>query len=230
MAVAITLFGAPGTYSLEEIAGKLRNLSLLKSRVNFLGKEFELGVRVEELRVEGGAVVGVLVEVYQEALDLDGESLVVPVKRRVRFAFVEYKGSLYLLVFAGRRLASRVAELLSENIYGSGGEIYGTYLSPEALRRIYGGKEVRQVVFESAEGRGLRTAVLYGEDLASALGEEFARNRSEKYVVYRDDAGVFGVSRNGVVVCFSPLTLEEIIEYLSEEVLPLLEPPPGTGE
>ncbi|MCC6039286.1 MAG: hypothetical protein LM565_00485 [Thermofilum sp.] len=226
MVLACTIFEVLREVSAEEVVSRLSGYSSARGEVEFMGHRVALGARVREVAETPRGVSGVFEETMLTSVSLEGSVWRVPIQYQCGFRFVWRKGACYLLVLAGRRRARRVAEAMSYALFGEGGFVSHVYLPPEKLRRLYLAEDaiVRQLVVSDLEEGS--TVVLYGKDLkTSRLRERLAGGR-EKYVVYEDPRGVFGVSSWGLVVALSDIVEEELEEYVVERILPLVEPPP----
>lgn len=230
MPLAYTIFWVREDVAPEDVAGKLEGFSVMKGKVEVMGREYPLGVRVVDLERTGEGVGGVYEETVTHALALDDEVVRVPRVTRVRFHFVWARYGVFLLVASGRRLGSRVSATFSEVLFGGPGFILPVHIPPQRLRELYSvDAEPRQVVFAGLrEVAGADTVALYGRSLAqSSLLKSYAKVGLEKYVVYRDERGVFGVSSGGLVLAFSAIEEDEFRSYVLEKILPRAEPPPA---
>lgn len=224
--MACTIFEVTEEVNPGESAGRLRGYRVPLGDLEFLDRKVELGLAIRDVVETPRGVAGVFEEILPVSVEVDTTVAKVPVRLRNGFRLLWVRRTCYALVFAKRRRAMRIADMLSHALFGEGGRLQATYIPPEKLRRLCSreGVKVRQIVLKSF-GEGLRTAVLYGVDLQlEELRKRFAESR-EVYVVYADDAGVFGVGSAGYVVTFSMLTEEELEEYIADRIIPLLEPP-----
>lgn len=193
------------------------------------GRRISVGFRVSDIDHSDEAVWGVVEESFVTKAEFRGEEIKVPVSRSTEFSFIEHGKRQFLIVYAGKRRADRLAVRFSEILYDRRDVIVQAYIPPEKMRSLYlekvGG--VRIVVLDGLRLPGITKITLFGKDLRESNAfNEYLRNGKEVYVVYRDEEGVFGVSRMGQIVAFSRIEPEALESYLKEKIIPLTEPPP----
>lgn len=229
MPLAYTVFEVRENVSAEEILEKLSKFSLMKGSLEVFGQKYSLGVRVTDLESFEGGVSGKYEEVAPYTLPVNEETIKVPRVLRLGFHFTWVRGGIFLLVASGKRKSLRVSSTLSEVIFGKPDLISPVYIPPQRLRELYSeGAEPRQVVFTGLrEVAGVDTVALYGKLLAqSSLLKRYMQVGQERYVVYRDERGLFGVSAGGLIIAFSRIEDEEFRSYIVERILPKVEPVP----
>ncbi len=229
MPLAYTIFDVRENISAEEVFEKLSGFSLMKGSLEILGHSYALGVRITDLESSGRGVSGTYEEATPYTLTINEETIRVPRFLRVAFHFVWVKSGIFLLVASGKRRSLRISSTLSEAIFGKPDMISPVYIPPQRLRELYSeNAEPRQVVFTGLrEVAGVDTVVLYGKPLLqSSLLRRYMQVGQERYAVYRDERGLFGVSAGGLIVAFSKIDDEEFREYIIEKILPIVEPTP----
>jgi hypothetical protein len=228
VACPVSLYSVSVEYGLEELRDRLRNFSLFRSEVEFLGKKFQLGLKVEKIEDRQGSLSCIIADTFLSAVKVNDEILKLPATRRVMLSFIKLGADVYLLVFARKREADQLVSMLSEELFKKPDAVYGLVVPSAALSKIYHAEnvEVKQVVYEStSDEEEVKTTVYFGRNLASVLSRgERERKHRIKYMLYRDEYGVFGISMHGTVVCFTQLPQEELISYIVERILPLAEP------
>lgn len=145
------------------------------------------------------------------------------------FARLEDGVNQLLLVLAKKRIANEIAIDLSKIIYGRPSAVIEALLSHGRFRRYFETKmeNARVVYFDQVDLPNVEVLALYGESLRdSSLYQEYLSHGKIWYVVVslpeRGDL-VLGVTRNSVVTVFGRATQEELIDYVFEELVQLLE-------
>ncbi len=212
----------------EEIYESLEGYSQLwEEEVD--GRTVSVGFRVANIDHSGETVWGVVEESFISRMEFRGEEIRVPVSLTIEFSFIEYDKRQFLIVYAGKRRADRLAVRFSEILYDRRDVIVEVYIPPEKMRTLYLDKvgEVRIVILDNLRIPGLSKVTLFGKDLKdSDAFMDYLKKGRESYVVYRDEEGVFGVSRMGQIIAFSRIDSETLESYLREKIIPLAEPPP----
>ena len=225
----VTLYGVTIGYDLEELAKLLETLTIYRSEAEFLGRKIQLGLKTEKVELRQNSLFCIVSDSFLSAVKVDGEILKLPVTKRTTLGFVLLGSDIYLLVFSRKKEADKLVNILSEELFKKPDAIYGLIIPSIALDRIYGAEnvEVKQIVYESAGSEeDVRTIVYFGKNLAAALPRgKGEKNLKIKYILYRDEVGVFGISTHGIVVSFTQLSQDELISYIVEKILPLAEPP-----
>lgn len=229
MARACKIFEVLEPLAPEEIFESLEGYSQLWEE-SLDGRSVTVGFRVASVEHSGETVWGTVEESYVTTMVFRGEEVKVPVSIVTEFSFIGYDSRQYLIVYAGKRRADRLAVRFSEILYDRRDVIVEVYIPPEKLRRLYtsGTGTVRVLILEGVRLPGIDKITLFGKDLkdSSALKDYLSKGGRESYVVYQDEEGVFGVARMGQVIAFSKIDSEKFEEYIRDKIIPLTEPPP----
>ena len=139
---------------------------------------------------------------------------------RARFALYAFRGRIFLVAMAGRRLAARVARLISQ---AASVELVEVRVDPLRFMQLYEGAVVKVAVFDMVRALGLRHVVLIGDAVSDsdAYREHLGAGRL-KYVLFQTGRGlVLGVSESGIVIALSRLGEDELLSIVEGELLPL---------
>jgi len=139
--------------------------------------------------------------------------------RAVVFEVFGFKGKLYLIVAAGKKLARRVAAGVAE---AAGLDAREVEVPSRRISGLCEGRVVKLVVFGMVRVPGLRRVMLTGDAVSDTdIYRELSQLSEVKYAVFEDESGVLlGVSDRLSVVAYSKLTDEELIELVKERLLP----------
>jgi len=142
-------------------------------------------------------------------------------RRAVAFEVFSFRGRLYLIVAAGKRLARKVAARIAEV---AGLDAREVEVTSRKISVLCEGRVVKLVVFEMVRVLGLRRVMLTGDAVSDTeVYRDFSQLSEVKYVVFEDENGaLMGISNRFSVVAFSKLTGEELIELVKEKLIPLV--------
>lgn len=226
MVLATKVFLLERSLPLGDIAHRLKGYSLLE-REEVLGRVVEIGSRITDLRLEEGMLIGVLEEDFLISASYRGELFRIPVTIRTEFRFFSTKGRTFLVVMAKKARANRVANQLASLLSAEKGFVQEAWILPSTLRRYFEGRmeTVKVVFFDNVRIPNVEKLSLYGSQLAETdLYREYLKLGTVWYVVFEPREGlVIGLTRNCIVTFFSKLSIEEAVEFISEEIVPLVE-------
>jgi len=139
---------------------------------------------------------------------------------KVAFEIFGFRGKLFLLVPAGKKVARRVAKAISEL---TGVEVREAVLPSRKLEVLLAEGVVKLVIFDMVRIPGLRRVMLTGDAVSDTeIFKELFQACVIKYVVFEDREGILlGVSDSFSVVAFSRLAGEDLLELVKEKLLPL---------
>ena len=229
MAYPATLFGVDTDADLEKLASQLSKFSLFRSEIEFLGKKFQLGLKIENMEKSQNSLSLIVSDSFVSAVKINEDILKLPVTRRTPLSIIQIGADLYLVVFSRKKEAEKLADILSEELFKKPDVIYRLVIPSQALSKIYRSEnvEVKQIVYESTSSEEeIKTTVYFGRNLASVLPRgEKEKSIKIKYILYRDEVGVFGISASGTVIAYTQLSQSEFVSYIVEKIIPLAEPP-----
>lgn len=190
-------------------------------------REGKLITEVTDLETEDGTLYGIysrdtLVSIYHR----DGE-IEVPKTRETKLVFQERKGEIFLIILEEKPKANRIANELSEAIFLSSGKIVEGKIAEETLKELHESnpRATKVIYFDNVDIPDVGKLALYGSSLAdSSLYQEYLDHGSIWYAVFEvEEKGiVVGVTRNSVVVLFSKLEPTEFLDFIINDILPLV--------
>ncbi|KXB07107.1 hypothetical protein AKJ51_02000 [candidate division MSBL1 archaeon SCGC-AAA382A20] len=180
-----------------------------------------------ELKTENGTLYGTyskdtVITIYHR----DGE-IEVPKTKETRLVFTEKKREIFLAILAEKPKANRIANELSEAIFLTPGEIVEAKIREETLKELHESnpRATKVIYFDNVDLPDVGKLALYGSSLAdTSLYQEYLDHGNIWYAVFevKEKGIVVGVTRNSVVVLFSKLEEDEFIEFILEDILPLV--------
>ncbi len=223
---ACKIFDVLEPLSVREIYDSLHGYTQLwEEELN--GRSVTVGFRVADVEMGEDTVWGTAEESWIRSVSFRDEEIRVPVSVSIGFTFIKDRRREFLIVYAGRRLADRLSVRFSELLFDRRDMIVDVYIPPEKMREIYmDAQEIRSIILEDVRLPGVKKVTLFGDDLRNSRTlKSYLRKGRETYVVYRDEEGVFGLSRMGQLVAFSRIDDETLEAYIREKILPRTEPP-----
>jgi len=151
---------------------------------------------------------------------LRGAAELVGEGRRVAFEIFGFRGKLFLLVSAGKKVARRIANVISEL---TGVEVREAAIPSRKLEVLLAEGVVKLVMFDMVRIPGLRRVILTGDAVSDTeMFKELFQACVIKYVVFEDREGILlGVSDSFSVIVFSRLVGKDLLELVKEKLLPL---------
>ncbi|MFH2110438.1 MAG: hypothetical protein ABIJ47_04145 [Candidatus Bathyarchaeota archaeon] len=210
------------------------------------------GHRVEKEYTEGDLKLELLTEVANLTLTEDtltglysfdyvahhyhrGKVSPSPVTKEVLFAFAEHEGRPYLMVVDKKALANRVANRLSELIWGEIGVIVEARILPETLKMFHleNPESTKVIFFENMDIPNLNKLSLYGPDVVdTGLFKEYTQRGDPWYILTKSKkhGHTVGLVRDGSVTIFNTVDQGQYLNYVRDEVVPMTQPPRTRSE
>lgn len=198
------------------------------------GKREKLTAEILDLKLEGDSLVGifsrdfVLSRYYKRGLV---ETLVT---EEVPFRIKRSKGRTFLVVLAPSKargvkklLTNYVANKLSEILFIKTGAIVETKIPHETLKDLHESnpRATKLIWFDDVDIPNVGKLALAGSALADTkLYRDYLEHGKIGYVVFEIQKRglVVGMTRNCVVTLFSRVEQREFVDYVLDEVLPLI--------
>lgn len=187
----------------------------------------ELITEVTDLETENGTLHGVfsrddVISVYHREGEIE-----VPKTKETKLVFQERKGEIFLAILEEKPKANRIANELSEAMFLSAGKIVEAKIAEETLKELHESnpRATKVIYFDNVDIPDVGKLALYGSSLAdSSLYQEYLDHGNIWYAVFevQEKGIVVGVTRNSVIVLFSKLEDHEFIEFVLEDILPLV--------
>lgn len=158
-----------------------------------------------------------------------------PVTEEATFWITRFKNRTFLIVVAPsvargvkKLLSNHVANKLSKVLFITSRAIVETRIPHETLKELHESnpQATRLIWFDQIDIPGVEKLCLAGSDLADTqLYQDYLSHGQIWYVVFEvQKRGLtIGITRNSVVTLFSKSTKDELVNYLSEDLLTLIE-------
>lgn len=191
------------------------------------GQSGTLITEVTDLETDEGTLHGlfsrdILISIYHR----DGE-IEVPKTRETDLVFNVHKGEIFLVILDEKPKSNRIANELSEAIFLKRGSIVEAKITEETLKELHESnpRATKVIYFDNVDIPDVGKLALYGSSLAdSSLYQEYLNHGNIWYAVFevQEKGIVVGVTRNSVVVLFSKLEPNEFIDFVLDDILPLV--------
>jgi hypothetical protein len=157
------------------------------------------------------------------------------VTEEVPFWIKRYKGRTFLIVLAPSKargvkklLTDYVANKLSEILFIKTGAIVESRITHETLRKFHESnpRATKLIWFDQVDIPGVKKLALAGSGLADTkIYHDYLEHGQLWYIVFEvvKRGLVVGITRNSVVTLFSKASVGEFINFVSEEVIPMIE-------
>ena len=156
-----------------------------------------------------------------------GKRVPIPRTTEAVFNFTAREGEILLPILQEKWTAGRIANEFSKILFERKGRITEAEIPPEALSSFH--KEnpegTKVTFFEGLGIPNLEKLSLYGPDLMETdLFGEYASRGNLWYIVMtsKKHGHVVGITRNAIVVIFNKVTPKEYLDYVFDEVFPLI--------
>ncbi len=212
--------------TLEEMTEKLKEWSEEES---FEGDgDFELLANIENVHCDEEELYGTYMYDSIAKHIWRGEYSATPFTTSAPFVFTEQDEQKYLIVMAPKSVANRVANKLSDIIYGVQGAIVEPVIRSDRFKEFQDGTETTSIMlFDDIDIPNIDKATLYGGDggnvqQTNIYGDFVGHGRPWYMVAKTKNRGwTVGIVRDGTIVVFNTVDKEHFIEFLKEKILPM---------
>lgn len=227
MVISAKIFNLPKESKLNEIRMKISNYKY-ETIEEIDGKPFKLLTNIKDVRVVNEKEIEA---VYQKDLIIfiNQRGLKNPVIKTLetRISFL-FNGKNYLIIFGKKNVCNMIANELSKLLFIKIGKITEVRIAPEILQKYHeNNKESTKVLlFDNLDIPGVNKLSLYGEALADTqLYYEYLKHGKIWYIVFipKIIQGTVGLTRNGIVVFFGKISLEEFKSFIVNELIKIIE-------
>ncbi|MCX6643238.1 MAG: hypothetical protein NTV15_07605 [Candidatus Bathyarchaeota archaeon] len=153
-----------------------------------------------------------------------------PSTTEVLFSMSEYQNRLYLAIVDKKAVANRIANKLSEIIFGEMGVVVEARILPETLKKFHleNPESTKVIFFENMDIPNLNKLSLYGPDIVDTkLFKEYSKIGDPWYILTKSKKykHTVGMVRDGSVTIFNSVDQAQYLQYVREEVIPMTQPP-----
>jgi len=199
------------------------------------GETVELVTEILDLKLKENSVAGVFSMDFVRRRYYRRKLVEAPVTEEAPFWIKRFKEKTFIIVLAPsvargvkKLLTNHVANKLSKVLFIKPKAIVEVKVSHETLTKLHESnpQATKLIWFDEVDIPGVEKLCLAGSDLAdTALYHDYLEHGKIWYVVFEAQKRgiVVGITRNCVVTLFSKSTTDELINYILEDLLMLIE-------
>ncbi len=208
------------------IASKLKDY---REEEPFEGRtqKFNLVTEITNLKAEDGTLYGTysddtLISVYHRSGEVE-----VPKTKETELVFHNRKGEIFLVIVSDKPRANRIANKVSEALFLKSGGIVEAKIKEETLKELHESnpRATKVIYFDNVDIPDVGKLALYGSSIAdTSLYQEYLDHGNIWYAVFEIQKRgiVVGITRNSVIVLFSKLKPQEFLDFILEDIVPLV--------
>lgn len=199
------------------------------------GETVTLVTEILDLNLKENLISGVFSADFMQARYYRRKLVETPVTEEAPFWVTRFQNRTFLIVLAPsvargvkKLLTNHVANKLSKVLFITSRAIVETKILHETLKELHESnpQATRLIWFDQVDIPGVEKLCLAGSDLADTqLYQDYLTHSQIWYVVFEvQKRGLtMGITRNSVVTLFSKSTKDELINYIQEDILTLME-------
>jgi hypothetical protein len=199
------------------------------------GETVNLVTEILDLNLKENLISGVFSADFMRGRYYRRKLIENPVTEEATFWVTQFKNRNFLIVVAPsvargvkKLLTNHVANRLSKVLFITPRAIVETKIAHETLKELHESnpQATRLIWFDQIDIPGVEKLCLAGSDLADTqLYQDYLAHGQIWYVVFEAQKRglTMGITRNSVVTIFSKSTKDELINYIREDLLTLIE-------
>jgi hypothetical protein len=229
------IFGIKEESDLGLIVGKLKDFREEELYQTAKGETINLVTEILDLQLKEDSVTGVLSKDFIRIRFYRRKPVETPVTEEAPFWIIRFKGRWFIIVSAPsvargvkKLLTNYVANKFSKVLFITSHAIVEARIPHASLKELHESnpEATKLIWFDEVDIPGVEKLCLAGSDLAdTTLYHNYLEHGKIWYVVFEVQKRgiVVGITRNCVVTLFSKSTTQEFINYISEDLLKLVE-------
>lgn len=226
MVLAAKVFVVRENIDLDEIASKLKDFKT-SEEVEQDEEKFELITEITDLRYTANNLFGIFSFDTLITLRQRGKFRNIVRTFEAPFMFSSYKDAILLTVFEKKNRANNIANMLSKLLFITTGKIVEARIEQEIMKRFHeeNYEDTKVIYFDNVDLPNVNKLSLYGSGLAdTTLYTDYTTHGAIWYTVIKSKkySFVVGLTRNCVVTMFSRIELEEFVNFIINEIFPLI--------
>ncbi|HLI45708.1 MAG TPA: hypothetical protein VKU94_00765 [Geobacterales bacterium] len=225
MVLSAKVFLVEQEMSLEEIRKKLKDYRTERIEEHE-GKPIKLETKIEDIFLKDDVLSGLYSNDF--VIYVNQHGLLNPIIKTYDAQFRFIKGSkLFLVIFEKKRLANYIANELSKILFIKSGKITEIRIDPQIMQKHHeeNRENTKVIFFDDIKIPSIEKLSLYGEKLADTeLYHEYLKQGKIWYLVYvsKITGKTVGLTRNGIIVHFDKISLEDFFAFIKNEILKLV--------
>jgi hypothetical protein len=235
MVLPAKIFEIKEEANIEMIVGKLKDFREEELYQTEKGETISLVTEILDLKIDGETISGAFSKDFVRKRFYRRKLIETPITEESPFWIKPFKERVFMIVSAPsvargvkKLLTNLVANKLSNVLFIAPHAIVEVGVSHATLKELHESnpQATRLIWFDEVDIPGVEKLCLAGPDLVdSRLYQEYLEHGKIWYVVFgfQKQGITVGITRNCVVTLFSKSTTDELVSYISEEVLTLIE-------
>ena len=235
MVLPAKIFEIQEETNLGLIIQKLKDLHEEEHYEKSDGKSVTLITEILDLSLNENLISGVFSSDFMRARYYRRQLIETPVTEEAPFWVTRFQNRTFLIVLAPsvargvkKLLTNHVANKLSKVLFITSRAIVETKILHETLKDLHESnpQATRLIWFDQIDIPGVEKLCLAGTDLADTqLYQDYLNHGQIWYVVFEAQKRglTMGITRNSVMTLFSKSSKDELINYIKEDMLTLIE-------
>lgn len=235
MVLPAKIFEIHEKQSLGLMAQKLKDFHEEEIFETNQGKQVTLTTEILDLILAENLVTGVFSADFIQTKVFRRQPTQIPVTEEAAFWIIRHKDRGFLIVVAPsvargvkKLLSNHVANKLSKALFITSRAILETRISNQTLKELHESNPQATCLiwFDQIDLPGVEKTCLAGSDLADTQQyQDYLTHGQIWYVVFEvQKRGLtVGITRNSVITLFSKTTRSELLDYIREDILELIE-------
>ena len=159
-----------------------------------------------------------------------GKLVPTPATKEVLFSFTELDNRTFTTIVDKKAIANRVANKLSEIVFGEMGVIVEARILPETLKEYHlaNPEDTKVIFFENMNIPNINKMSLYGPDVVeTSLFKEYTVRGDPWYILTKSkkQGHTVGLVRDGSVTLFNRVDQGQYLQFIKDEILGMTQPP-----
>ncbi len=216
------------------VVGKLKDFHEEELHQTESGETLSLATQILDLKLEGDIISGVFSKDFVQRRFFRRRLVEAPITEESQFWIKPFKKRFFIIASAPsvargvkKLLTNFIASKLSSVLFVTPHAVIEVEIPRDVLRELHESnpQATRLIWFDEVDIPGVEKLCLAGPDLVDTqLYQEYIEHGKIWYVVFEvQSRGItVGITRNCVVTLFSKSTTDELVSYISEDVLALI--------
>ena len=192
--------------------------------------KFDLITEIANVSIEDELLTGLYSYDYIVHNFHRGKLVPTPATKEVLFSFTELDGRSFTTIVDKKAIANRVANKLSDIVFGEMGVIVEARILPETLKKYHlaNPEDTKVIFFENMNIPNINKMSLYGPDVVETkLFKEYSARGDPWYILTKSkkQGHTVGLVRDGSVTLFNRVDQGQYLQFIKDEILGMTQPP-----
>lgn len=192
--------------------------------------KFDLITEIANVSIEDELLTGLYSYDYIVHNFHRGKLVPTPATKEVLFSFTELDGRTFITIVDKKAIANRVANKLSDIVFGEMGVIVEARILPETLKKYHlaNPEDTKVIFFENMNIPNINKMSLYGPDVVETkLFKEYSARGDPWYILTKSkkQGHTVGLVRDGSVTLFNRVDQGQYLQFIKDEILGMTQPP-----